>query len=116
MDSTVIAAFFSARERLKQRGGRLELVIPNEATTVQRVVKITALATIMPIHETPSAALAGLRTGEHAIRMRDLRKKFGDPEARAAECSCGWVGETQTGRSAERAARRDGKIHVDQYR
>jgi hypothetical protein len=29
-------------------------------------------------------------TTAHAIRVRDLRIRFGDADAFAAECSCGW--------------------------
>jgi anti-anti-sigma factor len=114
MDSSVIAAFFLARTKLAQRSGRLELVIPQEATTIQRVAKVTVLAAILPIHETLSAAIAGLRTSRHAIEVRDLRIRFADPESRAARCSCGWHGEARDGATAGRVARRDGARHVDQ--
>lgn len=30
----------------------------------------------------------------HTIQIRDLRRRFGDPEAFAAECSCGWRGRS----------------------
>jgi anti-sigma B factor antagonist len=117
MDSSVIAAFFHARKKLAERGGRLELVIPPQANTIQRVAKITRLGASLPIHETQGAAVAGLRTGAHAIRIRDLRLRFGDPETRAAECSCGWSGEKRTGhQNAAKHARRDGAIHVDEQR
>lgn len=117
MDSSVIAAFFLAREKLAQRAGRLELVIPPEATVIRRVAEVTLLAAIVPIHETESAAVAGLRTGRHSIRIRDLRRRFGDPLAHAAECSCGWSGEKRTGhQTAAREARRDGAVHVDEQR
>jgi anti-sigma B factor antagonist len=116
MDSSVIAAFFLARTRLAQRGGRLELVIPREATTVQRVAEVTVLDAILPIHETLSAAVAGLLTDRHSIHLRDLRLRFADPESRAAHCSCGWRGEARGGSNAGRAARRDGVMHVDQER
>ena len=117
MDSSVIAAFFVAREKLGARGGQLELVIPPEASTVQRVAEVTFLGAILPIHETEAAAVAGLRTDRHSIRIRDLRLRFGDPHAHAAECSCGWSGETRTGhQTGARGARRDGAIHVAEQR
>jgi hypothetical protein len=53
---------------------------------------------------------------EHVFRIRDLRRVFGDPEAFAAHCSCGWLGEQRTGRLADRVARRDGVAHVDAHR
>lgn len=53
---------------------------------------------------------------EHVFRIRDLRRVFGDPEAFAAHCSCGWIGEQRTGRLADRVARRDGVAHVDAHR
>ena len=110
MDSSVIAAFYVAHKSLGARGGRLELVIPPEAITVQRVATITRLAELVPIHETHGAGIASFRPGEHSIQVRDLRLRFGDPDAYAAQCSCGWLGET---RATERPARRDGTQHVD---
>jgi hypothetical protein len=49
--------------------------------------------------------------GGHIIKLRDLRRRFGEPEVYAAECSCGWSGETRHGENAEREARRDGRRH-----
>jgi anti-sigma B factor antagonist len=117
MDSSVIATFVVAHEKLGTRGGRLELIIPPQATTIQRVAEITLLADLLPIHGTQTAAVAGLRTNQHSIRIRDLRLRFGDPHAHAAECSCGWSGETRTGhQTARKDAKRDGAIHVDEQR
>jgi anti-sigma B factor antagonist len=58
IDSSVIAALLLARARLVARGGRLELLIPPEATTIQRIATATALGALVPINETLSAALA----------------------------------------------------------
>ena len=117
MDSTVVAAFFRAREQLKERGGRLAVVIPQAAATIQRVAKITALDMILPIHETQRTAVASFQPQEHTITIRDLRARFGDPEAVRAECTCGWQGETQDDSSmAGRHARRDGAVHLDEAR
>jgi anti-sigma B factor antagonist len=117
LDSSVIAALFRARQKLNERGGRLELVIPESATTINRVAEVTRLAAILPIHETRSAAIARIHTGEHSIRIRDLRLKFGDTESYAAECSCGWTGGTHTDwQTGAREARRDGAVHVDEHR
>jgi anti-anti-sigma factor len=68
MDSSVIAAVFVARTSLDVRGGRLELVIPPEASTVQRLATITRLAKLVPIHETHSAAIASFQPGELSIQ------------------------------------------------
>jgi anti-sigma B factor antagonist len=115
MDSTVFAAFFRAREQLKERGGRLEVVIPPAATTIQRLARITALDKIVPIHETQRAAVASFQPREHMITIRGLRARFGDPEAFRAECSCGWQGPTQDDpRIAGRHARRNGAVHVEE--
>jgi anti-sigma B factor antagonist len=117
MDSSVIAALFHARRKLDERGGRLELVIPESAATIKRVAEVTLLAAILPIHKSSEAALACIRTGEHSIRIRDLRLKFGDAESYAAECSCGWAGDARTHwQTAAREARRDGAVHVDEHR
>ena len=117
LDSSVIEACYLARMKLESRDGQLELVIPPGASTVRRVAEVTRLAVFLRIHESRSAALASLRTGEHVIRVRDLRARFGDTESYVAECSCGWRGQTHTGwQTAAREARRDGAIHVDEHR
>ena len=60
LDSSVIGTLFAARNRLAERGGRLELVIPQEATVVRRVAELTMLGTLLTTHETLAAACAGL--------------------------------------------------------
>jgi anti-anti-sigma factor len=117
MDSSVIAALFRARQKLTERGGRLELVIPESASTIRRVADVTLLAAILPIHETRQAAITRIHTGAHSIRIRDLRLRFGDSETYAAECSCGWTGDSRTRwQTAAREARRDGAVHVEEHR
>ena len=86
MDSSVIAAMFVARKKLGERDGRLELVIPPEAGTVQRVASITSLAAILPIHATRDAGLASLRSVEHFRHVKDLR--------------AAWAAQRRTPRSA----------------
>ncbi len=54
--------------------------------------------------------------GGHVIKLRDLRRRFGEPEAYAAECSCGWTSGPRHGDTAERAARRDGRRHEESER
>jgi hypothetical protein len=49
----------------------------------------------------------------HVVRVRDLRRRFGDDELFRAECSCGWSGEVHTGATGQRIARRDGLRHVE---
>lgn len=61
IDSSVIAALFRAHKRLVARGGRLGLLTPREATTIQRIAKATALAALLPIHEDLAAALLSFR-------------------------------------------------------
>jgi hypothetical protein len=52
-------------------------------------------------------------SGGHTIKLRDLRRRFGEPEAYAAQCSCGWAGDARHGETAEREARRDGRRHEE---
>ena len=78
--------------------------------------KLSGLAEALPLHPSRGAAIAKHRHNEHVIHIRDLRLRFGDPEVRAAECSCGWTGESYTGRTAERSARREATLHVDEER
>jgi hypothetical protein len=48
---------------------------------------------------------------EHAIKVRDLRLRYGAPDVFAAQCSCGWVGEERHGRYAQGNAQLDGARH-----
>jgi anti-anti-sigma factor len=117
IDSSAIAAFFHAGRELGQVGGRLELVIPPAATAVRRAAELTAIASILPVHETLAEALAGFEPREHTIQIRDLRERFGDAETRAAECTCGWRSPVHTGhQTAAREARREGMLHVERQR
>lgn len=54
--------------------------------------------------------------GIHVVRVRDLRARFGEPEAFAAECTCGWTGERRDGFTAAREARHDGRAHAESER
>jgi anti-anti-sigma factor len=114
MDSSVIATLFRERVQLELHDRRLELIIPPSASVIRRVAALTVLDSILRIHESRDAALMSLRSDGHAIVVKDLRSRFGDVESYAAECSCGWSGQTHTGwRTAAREARRDGTVHVD---
>jgi anti-anti-sigma factor len=59
-DSSVVAALVVARDELRARGGRLEVVIPPDARAMRRLADLARLADILPIHETRSAAEARL--------------------------------------------------------
>jgi hypothetical protein len=52
----------------------------------------------------------------HEISVRDMRARFGDPDAYGAVCSCGWRGEARTGTFPERQAGLDGSHHLDEVR
>jgi anti-anti-sigma regulatory factor len=116
VDSSVIAALVASAGELQARGGALALIIPAKSVALQRAAKHAGLADLLPIHPTRGAAIASIRHNEHEIHVRDLRQRFGDPEVRSAQCSCGWTGGSHTGRTAERSARREATLHVDQER
>jgi anti-anti-sigma factor len=116
VDSSVLAALVAAAGELEARGGSLALIIPPKAVALQRMAKHARLAELLPIHPSRGAAIAGVRHNEHVINVRDLRQRFGDPEICSAECSCGWTGAAHTGRTAERSARREATLHIDQER
>jgi hypothetical protein len=111
-----VAALVASAGELQARGGALALIIPAKAVALQRVAKHAGLPEVLPIHPTRGAAIASIRHNEHVIHIRDLRQRFGDPEIRSAECSCGWTGDSHTGRTAERSARREATLHVDEER
>jgi anti-anti-sigma factor len=116
IDPSLVEALVTSASQLQARGGGLALIIPPKAVAVQRVAKLAGLADVLPIHGTRSAAIASVRHNEHVIHVRDLRERFGDPELCSPECSCGWVGGSHSGRTAERSARREATLHIDEAR
>lgn len=60
MDSSLIAELVRTSRGLETRDGRLELVIPGDARAIQRIVKLTGMAALIPTHQTREAALAAL--------------------------------------------------------
>jgi hypothetical protein len=54
------------------------------------------------------------RGGGHVIQLLDMRERYGDEEACAADCECGWRGARHEGRLARDAAWRDGMRHLEQ--
>ena len=80
MDSSVIHALSRARERVVAAGGRLELIVPLDARFIRRVLAMTYAADGAPlVHDSQVAALASVRAGAHAIEIRDLRARHGNP-------------------------------------
>jgi anti-anti-sigma factor len=59
-ESSVVAALVVARDDLRERGGRLEVVIPPDARALRRLTELARLADILPIHETRSTAATRL--------------------------------------------------------
>jgi anti-sigma B factor antagonist len=117
IDSTVIQEFIETSETVRASGEKVVLVIPPEQAQVVRIAQLAGLAQIFELHESTEGAFASLElaAATHETRVRDLRARFGDLEAYAAQCSCGWASETRTGRLGDRAARRDGLAHVEQH-
>jgi len=60
IDSSVIGALVAAFQTLAEGGRRLELAIPSDAVTIQRVAQVAGLATFLAIHETREAGLASI--------------------------------------------------------
>jgi anti-anti-sigma regulatory factor len=56
-DSSQINSLLIANMQLQQRGGRVEVVIPPDASAVQRITAITGLAQVVP--STPGATAPG---------------------------------------------------------
>jgi anti-anti-sigma factor len=59
-DSSVVVALVSASAELRERGGRLEVVIPPAANAVYRLAQLARLSDIVRVHESRSAACASL--------------------------------------------------------
>jgi anti-anti-sigma factor len=62
LDSTVMGLLVVTCQRMWERDRRLELVIPREATDIQRSLMIAGLTTFLTIHETRGEALAGIQS------------------------------------------------------
>ncbi|HET6175271.1 MAG TPA: STAS domain-containing protein [Gaiellales bacterium] len=60
LDSTVIGLLVVTCQRMWERDGRLELVVPAEAAALQRVMEIAGLTTFLTIHETRSEGIAAM--------------------------------------------------------
>jgi anti-anti-sigma factor len=61
-DSSVIAALLRAARELRERGGALELVVAREARSIRRTLELMGVATLLPMHDSRAAALAGLES------------------------------------------------------
>jgi hypothetical protein len=57
----VIGLIVATCQRMWEQDRRLELVIPRESETIQRVMKIAGLTTFLTIHATRAEALASLQ-------------------------------------------------------
>lgn len=109
LDSTVIKRLLGTNVALRAKDGHLSLIVPKTSTHVARVLDLMDIGRALSTFETLNQALARV---EHTVRIRDMRERFGDPEAFAAECSCGWQGEPRRGTLAKRTARSDGNTHA----
>jgi anti-anti-sigma factor len=78
LDSTVLALLVATCQRMWEQDRRLELVIPDDASAIRRVITIAGLTTFLTIHEFRAAAIAGMqqrmtrapRRGDLAGRLR----------------------------------------------
>jgi anti-sigma B factor antagonist len=64
IDSTVIGALVKTARAVHAHGEQFVLVIPPAQSLVARIAQMTQLAQIFPIHDTRSAALAGIQSQE----------------------------------------------------
>jgi anti-anti-sigma factor len=86
IDSCIAHALLVADTGLRERDGRLVLVIPPEAWAVQRVAELTPLAVTMPIHETRSAGIAAF---QEAVQSKQRASPPDPGGVAASERGCG---------------------------
>ena len=60
IDSTVIATLILGSQDTAERGGLLVIVLPTQATSTRRIIEITQLGAIIPIHDSSAAAIASI--------------------------------------------------------
>jgi anti-anti-sigma factor len=61
VDSSTIATIVGAYRRVRDAGGRLELVVPLEARTVRRSLELMGVDAFIPLHATRERAVASLQ-------------------------------------------------------
>jgi anti-sigma B factor antagonist len=61
IDSTAIALLIAAHRQQNMRNQRFELILPKGAKTVERILTLTRVASIITVHETRGAALGNLQ-------------------------------------------------------
>jgi anti-anti-sigma factor len=61
LDSTVLALLVATCQRMWEQDRRLELVIPDDASAISRVITVAGLTTFLTIHEDRAAAIAGMQ-------------------------------------------------------
>jgi anti-anti-sigma factor len=109
IDSSIVGCLLHAAEQAARRGSRFAVIGPRPGTAAARLFEIMVLDAMVPVYESLEAALASL---EHVVRVRDLRTRYGDPDAFAGECSCGWRGEIHNGLLARKRAKADATAHT----
>jgi anti-sigma B factor antagonist len=60
IDSTLITRLLGAAKRMRERGGTLELVVPEEANAVRRTLELANVQMVLPFHASFAAALASI--------------------------------------------------------
>ena len=60
IDSTLITRLLAAARRTRQRGGSLELVVPEDANAVRRTLELANVQMVLPFHASCTAALESL--------------------------------------------------------
>jgi anti-anti-sigma regulatory factor len=66
-DASIDDALLTASQRLRERDGSLELVVPTGAVAVRRVLEDGGVPSVLPFHETRGAGIASI---DAATRLR----------------------------------------------
>jgi hypothetical protein len=57
----MIGVIVTAYRRVRDRGGRLELVVPLEARAIRRTVEVMGIPALIPVHPSRAAGLTSLQ-------------------------------------------------------
>lgn len=68
IDSTLITHLLAAAKRARQRGGTVELVVPEEANAVRRTLELANVQMVLPFHASCATALESIATAERPSR------------------------------------------------
>jgi anti-anti-sigma factor len=86
IDATVTKAVLEAAAKLRQADRSLELIVPSDGSGIRRVLSLTGVLPVIPLHKTRAAGLAAIASAE-LIRAHHQRLERRTLSARIEQLS-----------------------------